>query len=80
MSAPDYPPDIRHLLAASSIRRLWCLRHGPHGTDARKAIHQWVGDLRVARTCNGFAKHVQHVAPHPFANLVSEVPQPKANT
>jgi hypothetical protein len=39
-------PEAHILLAQTSIRRLLALRHGYLGADARKAIRQWISDLR----------------------------------
>lgn len=38
------------LLAETSIRRLMALRRGRHSQDARKAIRQWLRDLRWLRS------------------------------
>lgn len=40
--------DAHKLLALTSIRRLWELRHSERdGAEARKSIHGWVRDLRA---------------------------------
>lgn len=43
--------DLDHdvILATCSIRKLWRLRHGPHGEQAKKSIKGWAKDLRQAR-------------------------------
>lgn len=45
--------EAHKLLAVSSIRKLWPQRHGRHAADARKAIHQWIKDLRKLRMLDG---------------------------
>lgn len=50
MKTPGYYDQSAYgLLCLSAVRRLFSLRHGAHGIEARKACRAWLRDLRIIR-------------------------------
>jgi hypothetical protein len=42
-----YETSAYGLLCLSAVRRLFALRNGQHGPDARKACRAWIKDLKI---------------------------------